>query len=98
MNAQYAPGAVLSGMVNQGCEVQILAPSTEKIMNKLLANVKQLGYINYRNLTKAKMRKDTLSKFYAIRLPENLWRAVMAAGPNKVREVLEKMIGGKKNE
>ena len=43
-------------------------------------------------------KKDTLSKFYAIRLPENLWRAVMAAGTNKVREVLEKMIGGKKGE
>ena len=44
------------------------------------------------------MRKDTLSKFYAIRLPEKLWLAVMAAGTKKVREVLEKMIGGKKNE
>ena len=43
-------------------------------------------------------KKDTLSKFYAIRLPEKLWRAVMAAGTKKVREVLEKMIGGKKGE
>mgnify|MGYP006971762341 CR=1 FL=1 len=42
-------------------------------------------------------KKETLSKFYAIRLPEKLWLAVMAAGPNKVREVLEKMIGGKRD-
>ena len=42
-------------------------------------------------------KKETLSKFYAIRLPENLWRAVMEAGPNKVREVLE-ILGGKKGE
>ena len=43
-------------------------------------------------------KKETLSKFYAIRLPEKLWLAVMAAGPNKVRKALETMIGGKKNE
>ena len=42
-------------------------------------------------------KKETLSKFYAIRLPEKLWLAVMAAGTKKVREVLE-ILGGKKNE